>query len=43
MVKTRVIRLRGVEGRNARGQIEFYAFYLMILRPLPELRNFKKV
>ena len=27
MVKTRVIRLRGVEGRDARGQIAFCAFH----------------
>ena len=27
MVKARVIRLRGVEGRDARDQIAFYAFH----------------
>ena len=31
MVKTRVIRLRGVEGRNARDQIAFCAFHSFLV------------
>ena len=31
MVKTRVIKLRGVEGRDARDQIAFCAFYSFLV------------
>ena len=31
MIKTRVIRLRGVEGRNARDQIAFCAFHSFLV------------
>ena len=31
MVKTRVIKLRGVEGPNARGQITLYALYSFLV------------
>ena len=31
MVKTRVIRLRGAEGRDARDQIAFCAFHLFLV------------
>ena len=31
MVKIRVIRLRGVEGRNARGQITFCEFHSFLV------------
>ena len=34
MVKTRVIRLRGIEGRNARDQIAFCAFHYFLMEVL---------
>ena len=32
MVKTRVIRVRGVEGRNARDRIAFCAFHSFLVK-----------
>ena len=42
MVKTRVIRLRGVEGRNVRDQIAFHSFLVEIQTNagyMPRMRN----
>ena len=41
MVKTRVITVRGVEGRNARNQIAFCAFQsLVVVILVPRARRF---